>query len=86
MPKKSPFGRYTPEEVFAFEAVTYVIVVGLDVFDVKGKWVFDKKGAVKYYNKILDELMQQLQHGNKKKKISARRVLNSLRIEPLRIH
>lgn len=86
MAKKSPFGVYTPEEVFASEAVSYVIVAGSDLFEAKGKWVFDKKGAARHYNKILNELMYQIQVGTKKEKVNAHRVLRNLRIEPLRLH
>jgi hypothetical protein len=83
---KSPFVSYTPEQVFAYESVTYVIVTGSDFFDVDGKYFFTKNSAIRYYNKILRHLGQAVQSGTKKERREAKRVLNSLRVEPMRIH
>ena len=86
MSKKSPFISYTVDEIFAQEAVSYIVIAGVDVFNSRGDWIFDKKNAIRYYNKILNEVMHQLSMGNKKQQFNARRVLNNLRVEPLRIH
>lgn len=86
MSKNNPFVGYTVEEIFASEAVTYVIQMGLDVFHVKGKFVFNKKSAVTYYNKILNESVFQLSNGDKRQKANARLILSTLKIMPLRIH
>lgn len=86
MPPKRPFVGYTAEEVMAFEAVTYILQVGSDVFDIKGKLVFTKKGAQIYYNKVLRELLDQIKNGTKKQKKNAMRALLGLKVLPLRIH
>lgn len=86
MSKKSPFVGYTAEEVMAFEAVTYVLQVGSDIFNVRGKWVFTKKSAYIHYNKVLRELLDQLKNGNSKQQRNAKRVLMGLKVLPLRIH
>lgn len=87
MPKeKSPFINYTVEEVLASEAVTYVIQVGSDIFNVNGRWVFNKKSAAIYYNKILRQLLDEMANGTDKQKRNAKRVFLSFKILPLRIH
>lgn len=83
---KSPFVSYTPEQVFAYEAITYVIVAGTDFFEVDGKYFFTKNSAIRYYNKLLRYLGEAVQAGTKKERRDAKRVLNSLRVEPMRIH
>lgn len=83
---KSPFVTYTPEQIFAYESVTYVIVAGSDFFDVDGNFFFTKNSAVRYYNKILRQLGETVQSGTKKERKHAKRVLDNLRVEPMRIH
>jgi hypothetical protein len=87
MPKeKSPFVGYTTEEVLASEAVTYIIQVGSDIFEARGTWFFTKKTARIHYGKILRAVLEQLNRGTKKEKEDAKRVLNNLKILPLRLH
>lgn len=84
--KKEPFVNYTVEEVLAAEACSFVVIAGSDVFDSKGRWVFDKNGAIRQHNKILREVMRIINTGTKAQQKNAKRVLDTLRIEPLRIH
>lgn len=86
MSKKSPFIGYSSEQVMAIEATTYVLQVGSEIFNTNGKWVFTKKSAYIYYNKILRELLDQLRNGNNKQRKNAERVLQGLKVLPLRIH
>jgi hypothetical protein len=86
MSKKSPYGEYPPEQIFAFEATTYIIIAGTDAFNVKGKYFFDKKSAARFYNKLLVELTDQKTNGNPRQQKHAHRVLQNLRVQPLRIH
>ena len=86
MSKKSPFVGYSTKEVMEFEATTYVIQVGSDVFNIKGKWVFTKKAAQLYYGKVLRELLNQLKTGNSRQRVSAKRALGTLKVMPLRLH
>lgn len=86
MSKKSPFGNYTVEQVFASEAVTYIVQMDYGLFVANGKWIFDKKSASRYYNKILKELVGQIHGNDERQKRSAKRTLLSLKIVPLRVH
>lgn len=86
MSSKSPFAGYTSEEIMAFEAITYVLQVGSEIFNKRGKWGFTKKSANIYYNRVLRELLNQLKNGDKKQRKNAERILLSLKILPLRIH
>jgi hypothetical protein len=86
MPPKSPFVKYTPEQIFAYEAVTYVIVAGSDFFDVDGNFFFTKTGAERYYDKLTKQLSIDLKNGTRKERKHARRVLENLRVERMRIH
>ena len=84
--EKSPFVSYTFEEIMDHEAVTYVVQLGTDVWNVKGQWAFNKKSANMYYNKILRQIMHTLRTGNEKQIHNAKIMLATLRILPLRIH
>lgn len=86
MSKKGPFVGYTVEEVMAFEAVTYVLQVGSDVYDTRGKWVFNKKSAYIHYGKVLRDLLDQMRNGTYAEQKNAKRVLMNLKVLPLRIH
>ncbi len=87
MPKeKNPFITYTVEEVMASEASAYVIQVGSEVFSVNGKWIFNKKSARIYYGKILRDILDQMQNGNKKERNNAQKVLENFKVLPLRLH
>jgi hypothetical protein len=84
--RKDPFVNYTTEQVFASEALLYVIQVGADVFEVEGQWFFVKKAATVYYNKILRELMKDIYKGTTKEQKRAKKILGTLKIVPLRMH
>jgi hypothetical protein len=84
--KKNVFRTYTPEEVFASEAISYVVIAGGDVFEHKGSIVFDRKSAIKHYNKIRVDMLTIIQSGTKRDRKKARIVLDNLRVEPLRVH
>lgn len=84
--KKSPFVNYTEEEVFASEFATYFIQVGSDVFNLDGRWVFSKKSASIYYNKILRQLLDDMINGEERDRKNAERVLLNLKVVPLKLH
>lgn len=83
---KKAFGNYTAEQIFASEAVTYVVIAGMSVFERNGNCFFTKGIANRNCKKLYAELIKQYFHGNKKERKSAERLLWSLRVEPLRIH
>jgi hypothetical protein len=84
--KKRPYRQYTFEQIQSVEATTYVIVAGKQLFNIDGDYFFDKTTANKFYDKILKESMKQLTEGTESQKRNARKILNNLRVEPLRIH
>lgn len=83
---KGPFGEYSVEDVFRAEACSYVIQVGVDLFDNDGQMIFSKKAAIMYYNKILNELMNVIDGGDDAERADAIRCLGTFRIMPLRIN
>lgn len=83
---KGPFRSYTSEQILASEAVTYVVVVGIEFYNVDGNYFFSKSVAVRHCNKIFRHLLGELHSGTRKEQKNARRVLNNLRVERLRIH
>lgn len=84
--KKDPFVNYTTEQIFASEALLYVIHVGDDVLTVDGQWFFVKKAATVYYNKVLKAIMKDVYEGNSKQQKKAKKLLATLQILPLRMH
>ena len=86
MPKKSPFAGKTVEEVFALEALHYIVVAGSEVFYLNGKWIFDQKTAIRCRDRILRGLVKLLETGTKKEQRHARFLIDTIRIEPFRIH
>lgn len=84
--KKDPFVNYTTEQIFASEAMLYVIHVGDDVLTVDGQWFFVKKSATAYYNKVLKAIMKDVYEGNPKQQKKARKLLTTLQILPFRMH
>lgn len=83
---KGPFGEYSVEDIFKAEASSYVIQVGVDLFDNNGQMIFSKKAAIMYYNKILNELMNVIDGGDDTERADAMRCLRTLHIMPLRIN
>lgn len=87
MPKAvSPFRNYSIEEIMAFEAESYMIQVGMDVFDMKGSCTFTKKSASRYYNKIRVQILKDYYSGTAKEKKNAKRLLENFKILPFRFH
>lgn len=86
MSEKSPFISYTLEQIFAYEAITYVIIAGIDFFNIDGNYFFSKSKAVRNYNKLARQLSNKILTGTKKERRSAKMILENLRIEQMRIH
>lgn len=82
---KSPFKHFSVEEVFAAESCSYVILVGTDFYVNQGRMVFSKQAAARYYNHILNQVVDLMRNGTKKQKEHANRVIMSLKVLPLRI-
>lgn len=86
MKKKSPFGKYTLEQVAQAEATNFVILLGHDLFSFEGKYTFVKEDAEAYQEQILGGLMDILQNGSEKEMEEAEVCLLNLKILPFRLH
>lgn len=84
--QKSPFGKYSIEQIMRVEANTYVIQVGSDIFDDGGNFFFSKKAAAVLHNRILDNLLDVIDAGDDEERADAIKCMLSLQIMPLRIN
>lgn len=85
--KKNPFVHgLTISDVFAAEASSYTIQVGSDFFSHRGRFVFSKKQAISFYNKIANNLLDALRDGDAKQKKHAEKCLANLFLKSLRIN
>jgi hypothetical protein len=84
--KKKPFKIYNAEEIKKLEVDSYVIQVGVDLYAEDGRFVFTKKAAIVYYNKILNHLLDIIEGGDEEEVMNAHRCLRNLHVMPLRIN
>lgn len=84
--KKSPFGKYTQEQVEQAEANNYIILLGHDLFSFEGKYTFGKEDAELYHEQIIGGLMEILENGSAAEKEEAEVCLFFLKILPFRLH
>lgn len=82
---KNPFVGYTIREVEEAESCSFIIQIGNSVFSRNGEYVFSKSQAERYYNKLLNSILNTLKDGNETQKHSAKKCLEKLKIMPLRI-
>ena len=84
--EKSPYVRYTEEEIVAAEYGHFVIQVGGDLFSYNGKMAFTRERADKFYDDIIEGLTDMKKNGNEVEKEDAVKCLIMLKMFPLRIH
>jgi hypothetical protein len=84
--EKSPYVKYSIQDVAAAEAGHYVIQVGSDLFSYNGKMAFNRDRADKLYADILAGLNDMKENGSDLEKEDASKCLVTLMIHPLRIH
>lgn len=84
--KRSPYGKYSVQDVMKAEMGRYVIQVGDDLFSYNGKTAFSKDRAERYYYQIWDGLEDMFKNGNKKERADAYKCLIRLQMFPLRIN
>lgn len=85
--KKNPFVHgLTVSDVLAAEASSYTIQVGSDFFSHRGRFVFSKKQAISFYNKIANNLINTLSNGDARQKKHAEKCLANLFLKSLRIN
>ena len=82
---KSPFGKYTVDEVIQAEAGNYVIQVGDDLFTYNGKMAFSRQRAEMFYDDIIAGLNDMKKNGSKIEREDAVKCLLLLRMLPFRI-
>lgn len=83
---KSPFLGFEVDDVLYAEANFYVVQVGEDLFEHKGKMAFSKDKAILYYNQILEELTDMYHTGTPNDRKRAKVGLSYLKVLPLRIN
>lgn len=84
--QNSVFRGFTEEDVKRAESSTFTIQVGPDFHTHNRSYVFTEKSAIVHYNKIINELLDMLEGGDKKEKKQAEFLLQNIFIRPLRIH
>jgi hypothetical protein len=83
---RSPHPGMTMQELLMYESKLFAIETGRDFFNYKKSYTFTKQDSVKLFNKIRRAALRALEIGTDDEKLGAKRVLQSLRIVPLRIH
>lgn len=83
---KSPFVKYTPEQIVEAESNSYMILLGSDLFSYNGKYTFTKDKAEHYMEQIEGGLLEMLETGNEEEKEEAIMCLFLLKILPFRLH
>jgi len=86
MSEKSPFGKYTLEQVELAEATNYIILLGHDLFHYEGKYTFAKEDAEEFHEQIIGGLMEILENGSPAEIEEAEVCLFHLKILPFRLH
>lgn len=86
MKEKSPFIKYTPEQVADAEATNFVILLGHDLFSYEGKYTFIKEDAQLYHDQIIEGLLEILDSGTEKEIAEAEVCLFHLKILPFRLN
>lgn len=84
--EKSPYGKYTIEEIVQAESGHYVIQVGGDLFSYNGKMAFSRARVEKFFDDIFLGLNDMKENGSDLEKDDALKCLSMLKIYPLRIH
>lgn len=84
--EKSPYRRYSVEEVMDAENGNYVIQVGGDLFSYNGKMAFSKARADKFYDNVMAGLHDLKKHGSDVEQDDAIKCLFHLKVFPLRIN
>lgn len=82
---KSPYGKYSLEDIIQAEAGNYVIQVGDDLFSYNGKMAFSRRRAEMFYDDIIAGLNDMKKNGNDIEKEDAVKCLLLLRMMPFRI-
>lgn len=83
---KSPYKNYSVEEIAQAEATNFVILLGHDLFNYEGKYVFIKEDAELYHEQIIGGLMEILESGSPSEIQEAEVCLFHLKILPFRLH
>lgn len=84
--EKSPYGKFSIQDVAEAEAGHFVIQVGADLFSYNDKMAFNKERTEKFFEDILNGLNDMKENGSKEEREDALKCLINLRIYPLRIH
>jgi hypothetical protein len=86
MKDKSPFVKYTAQQVADAEAINFVILLGHDLFSYEGRYTFVKEDAELYQQQIMEGLIEILGSGTEKEIEEAEVCLFHLKILPFRLN
>lgn len=84
--EENPFVSFSPQELRAIEDQLYYIQIGNDVVTDGHKMTFSQKTTAKHYNDTIEKLLIGITNGTNKESRIAKRLMETLRIHPLRIH
>jgi hypothetical protein len=85
--EKSPFGKYSQEQIEEAESKNFIILLGHDLFcNEEGRYTFLKEDAEVYHDQIRGGLMEILENGSMTEKQEAEVCLFFLKILPFRLH
>jgi hypothetical protein len=86
MKQKSPFVKYSEEQIAKAEATRYVISMGNDFFSLDGKYTFSKSKAESYHDHVIDGLLEIIETGTDPEIEEAEFCLFNLKILSFKLH
>lgn len=84
--EKSPYVDLSIEEVQKAEAGAFVIQLGTEFYDYKGRYTFSRESVEKLYDDLYAGLHEMLHDNNKRNKSDILSTILNFRILPLRFH
>lgn len=84
--EKSPYGKFSIEQVARAEAFTFIIQIGKELYSEGEFYAFTKDRIDYHAHVILTKLRDMIKNGSQEEKTDALRNIWNFRILPLRIH
>ena len=86
MSKKNVFVNGESREILEMESMYYTIILGKDFYKKNNAYAFSLNQARKHFSNIVDDIATTLQNGTEAQKKAALKCLETLSIQPLKIH
>ncbi len=84
--EKNPFKNFSLSEINKIERSFYLIQIGNDFYSHDGDFIFSASEAEKYYEMLLQNILNTIDNGNNKQRAAAMKCLIRLHILPLKYH